>query len=198
MRARSLPEMPQVDPALLDRCVRKDRKAEFELYRVIYGTLMSVARRYERDRQLAQGMVNAAFLKVLDNLDKRRPEVPFEAWCRRITINTVINDHRDRRSYNTPTAMADLEHAQQQPAQDVDGVESMIHAEELQHMLDRLPEMSRKVFNLFAIDGWGHKEIADLLGISEGTSKWHVSNARERLQAMLLEFKVQVKKMATS
>ncbi len=189
--------MKTVDPALLERCARKDRKAQFELYRVLYGTLMSITRRYEKDHQLAQGLVNAAYLKVLDNLNKRRPEVPFETWCRRITINTVINDHRDRRSFNTPTAMADLEEAQHQPAQDLNGVESIIHAEELQHMLDRLPDMSRKVFNLFAIDGWAHREIADLLGISEGTSKWHVSHARSRLQEMLLDFKAKVNNMAT-
>jgi RNA polymerase sigma factor (sigma-70 family) len=190
--------MTPVDPALLERCARKDRKAQFELYRVLYGTLMSVTRRYEKDHQLAQSLVNAAYLKVLDNLNKRKPEVPFEAWCRRITINTVINEHRDRRSFNTPTAMADLEQAHQQPSPDLDGVESMIQAEELQHMLDRLPDMSRKVFNLFAIDGWAHKEIADLLNISEGTSKWHVSHARQRLQEMLVEFKSQLNRIATT
>jgi len=190
--------MTPVDPDLLERCARKDRKAESELYRVLYGTLMSIARRYEKDVQSAKALVNDAYLKMLNNLDARRPEVPFEAWCRRITINTVINAHRDSRTFNTPTSMADLEQAQNQHAPDLDGVETMIQAEELQHMLDRLPDMSRKVFNLFAIDGWAHKEIADLLGISEGTSKWHVNHARQRLQEMLLEFKARMNRVATT
>ena len=67
-------------------------------------------------------------------------------------------------------------------------VEQFIQAEALQAMLDKLPEVSRKVFNLFAIDGYTHKEIAQMLGISSGTSKWHVSNARNLLQQSIEHF----------
>lgn len=176
-----------VDRSLLDRCIRRDSAAQFELYKLLHDTLMSVARRYERDALHRKAMVNNAFLKILDHLPTRKPEAPFEAWCRRIMINTVLNEQRDRRTADRSVVHMDMEHAAAYHGTELNGVEEVIEAEELQHMLDQLPVMTRQVFNLYAIDGWKHKEIAGQLGISEGTTKWHVSTARQRLQAMLAE-----------
>lgn len=174
------------DHSLLERCIRRDSAAQFELYTLLREVLLSVARRYEHDDLLRRAMVNTAFLKILDKLHTRHPDAPFEAWCRRIMINTVLTDQRDRRTANGHQHHADVDLADNRHAVDLNGAEEMIEAEELQHMMDRLPTVTRQVFNLYAIDGWKHKEIADSLGISEGTSKWHVSHARQLLQAMLV------------
>jgi len=177
--------MLRISSRLLERCIRKDSAAQFELYKVLRDTLLSVAHRYERDALLRKAMVNTAFLKILEHLAKKHPDAPFEAWCRRIMINTVLNEQRNERRANgqsIPVALAD-DHA----PTGFNAAEEFIQAEELQHMMDRLPAVTRQVFNLYAIDGWKHKEIATALGISEGTSKWHVSHARQVLQEMLAE-----------
>lgn len=171
--------------SLLERCVRKDSAAQFELYKVLRDTLLSVAHRYERDALQRKAMVNTAFLKILDHLHEKHADAPFEAWCRRIMINTVLNEQRNARRANGSMKQVELSHANA-PAE-FSEVEEMIQTEELVHMMDRLPTVTRQVFNLYAIDGWKHKEIAEMLGMSEGTSKWHVSHARQALQGMLEE-----------
>ncbi|HEY0976115.1 MAG TPA: sigma-70 family RNA polymerase sigma factor [Flavobacteriales bacterium] len=174
-----------VDRSLLDRCIRRDSAAQFELFKLMRNDLLSIARRYERDTLLRNAMVNSAFLKILDHLPDRDPAAPFQAWCRRITINTVLNDQRDRKVAERAMVSMEVEHADAMHSVEINGVEEMIQAEDLQHMMDQLPTVTRQVFNLYAIDGWKHKEIASRLGMSEGTSKWHVSHARQVLQALL-------------
>ncbi len=172
-----------VTDALISRCVRKEPKAQLELYRELYSQMMSICSRYERNRQDACARMNEGYLKILDNLATRRPEVPFIPWARRIIINTVIDDFRksrDRKANEIPDANIG-------PASRTDVNEYLAHmeAEAFADLLMHVPPMSRNVFNLFAIDGFHHAEIAELLGISEGTSKWHVANARNILQKAL-------------
>ena len=169
-----------VDESLIARCLKQEPKAQYEMYRALYGQLMGVCSRYERNRDDALDRMNQGFLKILSNLDKRRPEVPFELWTRRIMINTVIDSHRqgkqrrDMESLDAPLDEGTLS--------EVNDYLKQMDADAFAAMLARVPEMSRRVFNLFAIDGFGHQEIAAMLGISEGTSKWHVSHARQVLQ----------------
>lgn len=169
-----------ITEALVTRCIRRDPKAQHELYTVLYPKLMAICCRYERNRQDAAATLNQGFLKILQNIDARRPEVPFEPWARRIVINTVIDGYRrnkERKAQETmDVTIDDADH------RDVNGYLAHMEAEAFAELLLRLPPMSRNVFNLFAIDGFAHKEIAELMGISEGTSKWHVSHARSILQ----------------
>jgi len=168
---------------LIAACIRKDPRAEHELYRTLHPMMLSICSRYEHNRQDASARMNEGFLKVLLNLEKRRPEVPFEAWVRRIMINTVIDGFRKERERKTLERM-------DMPMDEDLGTEineylRHMEAEAFAELLQRVPEMSRKVFNLFAIDGFSHAEIAGMLGISAGTSKWHVSHARQLLQHAL-------------
>ncbi|MBK9512231.1 MAG: sigma-70 family RNA polymerase sigma factor [Flavobacteriales bacterium] len=173
------------DRSLLDRCIRKDRAAQFELFKLLYDLLMSVARRYEPDAQLQKALMNTAYLRILDNLHAWQPFAPFDAWCRRVAVNTAINDYRAKASVARTVS---LEPFHETSANTIPNeVEEAIEAEELQRLVDDLPEMSRRVFNLYAVDGWKHREIAAELGISEGTSKWHVSHARQQLQLRIAE-----------
>lgn len=165
---------------LIADCIRKDPRAEHELYRTLYPMLMAICSRYEHNRQDASARLNEGFLKVLMNLGKRRPEVPFEAWVRRIMINTVIDGYRKERERRTLERMDAPMDAH--VGAEVNEYLRHMEAEEFARLLDEVPAMSRRVFNLFAIDGFSHAEIATLLGISAGTSKWHVSHARNILQ----------------
>ncbi len=153
------------------------------MYRALYGTLMGICTRYQRDRQEAMALLNQGFLKILLGLEKRRPEVPFEAWVRRIMINTVIDSFRAERE-RLATERTDVLPERAHAAIANNYLEQM-EAEDFAQLLEQVPAMSRHVFNLFAVDGYPHAEIATLLGISEGTSKWHVANARSILQKAL-------------
>jgi RNA polymerase sigma-70 factor (ECF subfamily) len=169
-----------IDDALIERCLRQEPKAQSALYRALYGQMMSICCRYERNKQDAVDRMNQGFLKILTSLDKRRPEVPFELWTRRIMINTVIDEYRkDRQRKEAESLDAPVDEG---TLTEVNEYLHRMDAEAFAALLDRVPEMSRRVFNLFAIDGYAHGEIAEQLGISEGTSKWHVSHARQVLQ----------------
>lgn len=174
-----------VQERLIEGCLRKDPRAEQELYKTLYPLMMAICARYERNRQDAAARMNEGFLKVLLNLGKRRPEVPFEAWVRRIVINTVIDGFRKEKERKTLERM-DTPMDARMGAEVNDYLRNM-EAEAFAELLRQVPEMSRKVFNLFAVDGYSHAEIADLLGISAGTSKWHVSHARQLLQQAIAQ-----------
>jgi len=174
-----------IDKELIDRCIREEPKAQEALYRALHGQMMAICSRYERNKQDAVARMNQGFLKVLTNLGSRRAEVPFELWVRRIMINTVIDDFRKERQRKTHESMdAAVDD------NELGHVNEYLHhmeAEAFAALLQRVPDMSRQVFNLFAIDGYPHAEIATMLNISEGTSKWHVSHARKVLQGSIAE-----------
>lgn len=173
-----------IDQQLIEACKREERKAQFELYKLCYGILMSVCFRYERNKEDAEFLLNKAFLKILKNLDSYVETTPFEAWIRRITINTAIDEYRkNQRSkidyVEEPMQVAGLSEM------DYNEADKNFDAEELIALVRKLPPASQKVFNLYIIDGYNHKEIAEQLGMSEGTSKWHLSSARKKLQEMM-------------
>lgn len=173
-----------IDTELLKACLQEDRKAQFELYKRCYGILMSVCIRYERNKEDAEFMLNKVFYKILTNLDRYDQKAPFDAWIRRIAINTQIDEYRknsrSKLDYNDqPMDVAPLH------VMDYNEAEKRFDEEELLMMIRQLPPMSQKVFNLYVIDGYHHKEIGERLNISEGTSKWHLSSARKKLKVML-------------
>lgn len=178
----------QIDPELLSAAASGDRKAQHNLYKQAYQLLMGVCSRYSGDRDEAMSLLNQGYLKILMHADKRKENVPLEAWMRRIMINTIIDTYRLQKNYKEHTQLVDYS---DQATSEVhttavnSDLATFIQADELYHMLMRLPDMTGKVFNLFAIDGYSHKDISELLNISEGTSKWHVNNARTLLKNML-------------
>ncbi len=174
-----------VNETLIARCIREEAKAQYELYRALHPQMMAICSRYERNKQDAVARMNQGFFKILTNLAKRRPDVPFELWTRRVMINTIIDDFRQQKQRKEQESLdAPLDDMDRATANDY--LRDM-EADAFNALLQRVPEMSRRVFNLFAVDGYPHQEIAALLGISEGTSKWHVSHARQVLQQALAQ-----------
>jgi len=174
------------DTQLLTDAASGDRRAQFQLYQRCYSILMGVCVRYRDSEEEAAAMLNEGFLKIVRNLENYRREIPFEAWIRRIMINTLIDDFRKNRKVSELIEHRDFndanDHAQ---LLTFNLAELAFEAEELVAMIKTLPPVSQKVFNLFAIDGYSHREIGQLLTISEGTSKWHLSFARQRLRDLL-------------
>lgn len=183
-----------IEKQLLIACINKDRKAQFLLYKKCYSVLMSVCMRYKKNREDGVELVNMGFLKILLNIEKYQDTAPFEAWIRKIMINTVIDEFRKEKKNNEAMQSSDFQNnAHYNQHVDFNSADRNYDAEELMRMLTELPPVSQKVFNLFAIDGYGHKEIGEMLKISEGTSKWHVNFARNKLKELIDKKKNELK-----
>lgn len=142
--------------------------------------------RYRRNDADAAAMMNAGFLKILDHLKAYDSRKPFIAWAKRIMINTLIDDFRQQRKVKELIEYTDFsDHHINSATIDFNEAEKVFDVQQLEAFVQQLPPMSQKVFNLYAIDGYKHHEIADMLGISDGTSKWHLSSARKKLQEMI-------------
>lgn len=165
-------------------CLKNDRKSQYELYRMCYERFMVVCERYQSDKMEAESVLNTAFLKILSNLDKYSNQFSLEAWCRKIIINTNIDVYRKKKRSDFIVLTAEYHHlSDNSNSEKYDHQE--FEEEQLLAMIGKLPEAQSKIFNLFAIDGYGHKEISHLLGISEGTSKWYLHKARKSLKELI-------------
>ena len=187
-----------IEEALLSACIRKDRKAQYQLFKLCYSFLLGIGLRYVKNREDADELLNQCFLKMLNNLEKYRKEIPFTLWMRRIMINNVIDEYRKNKKEKEMIQHIDFnEYYEEYDSAVVNDCVAKMDAEEIQNMIKELPPMSQRVFNLFAIDGFAHKEIGEMLGMSEGTSKWHLNFARNKLKEKLLHIYNPLKKVAT-
>lgn len=182
-----------VAPEIMLAAAKGDRKAQYLLYRQCFPVLMSVCHRYRCGEQDAVGALNLAFLKIIQSLDKMPDGVAFEAWIRRIQINVLIDEFRKNKKWRTQVNHADdmsLPAIQKSFDPQWNDADMRLEAGYIERLLNRLPPVTRQVFNLFALDGFSHQEIGDMLGISDGTSKWHVNSARTQLKLWLSEVQI--------
>lgn len=173
---------------IIEACRKNDRRAQEKLYEWAYIKLMPTCMRYHKNEEDARNVLNLGFVKICKNLDKIKEGTPFEAWVRRIMTNTIIDEFRKNKNYTQLVDQKETDRELEIHGHSVDnGVWSKLEMDVLMGLLKRLPDVSRKVFNLYVIDGYAHKEIGDMLNISDGTSKWHLSNARKLLREMVLK-----------
>ncbi len=170
------------DIELIEGCKQKNAQAQKGLYDHYAGRLYALCCRYIKEKMEAEDVLIIAFTKILDRIDQYKGEGSFEGWMKRIVVNESLTYLR--RNKNMYLEM-DIEAADREP--DFDKMENELHAEDLMKLIDALPSGYRIVFNLYAIDGYSHKEIAEQLGISENTSKSQLSRARVVLQKSLLK-----------
>ncbi|POY36688.1 RNA polymerase subunit sigma-70 [Solitalea longa] len=162
-------------------CRNGNRKSQEALYKHFSSKMMGVCLRYTRDRDEAEDVLQVGFVRMFEKLHLYKGEGSFEGWLRRIMVNTAIEFYR-RNSRMYP--MVDLEEAENQSSNDLPL--SNLNVQELLKLVQNLPPGYRMVFNMYAIEGYGHKEIADQLGISEGTSKSQLNRARTQLKEWIL------------
>lgn len=167
---------------LIQGCLKRDRKAQKQLYDTYSARMYGICYRYVKDPMLAEDVLVTSFTKILEKIDQFKGEGSFEGWIRRIMVNESLTCLRKNRTMYVET---DLESAERHP--DYANVADHLQAEDLLTLIESLPAGYRIVFNMYAIDGYSHKEIADHLGISENTSKSQLSRARVYLQKLLLE-----------
>ena len=176
----------EVSPQLIKSCLNRERRAENQLFEQCYSLLMSICLRYEKNEEDARYMLNIGFMKVITNLERYNNDIAFGFWIRRIMVNTLIDEFRKNQRHSAVIEYNDMEeHVMQNRLVDWNTADQKFDAEELQNMVRQLPSVTQKIFNLFAIDGYSHKEIAEMLLMPEGTTKWHVSKARRILMELL-------------
>lgn len=165
--------------------MRGERRAQQRLYELTYSRLMNVCLRYTKDDEEARSYYVQGFLKILNNLSQYTFEGAFESWACRVMINAVIDDLRRNKNYKQTHVQTESEKLQYRADVSWNAFDLQANADDVMALVNKLPDATRDVFLLFGIDGYTHKEIGAMLGISEGTSKWHVSEARKRLMHML-------------
>ena len=177
----------QIDQNIINLCKQNDRKAQFKLYKLCFDFLMRICIRYERNEEDAAEILNQGFLKILLNLDKYKQGTSFPAWCKTVMVNTVINEYwKNKKMKDVMTSVDYQEEPQYDNVKtDYNLFEDDIDIEDVLYYIDQLPPMTKLVFNMYAIDGYKHREIAEKLNMSSGTSKWHLSTARKTLQEKL-------------
>jgi RNA polymerase sigma factor (sigma-70 family) len=175
-----------IDIDLITACIRKERKAQYELYQQVFRYLMSICIRYTRSYEEANEALNTGFLKILNNMEKYKADIPFKAWIRKIMVNVLIDEYRKQKK-DKENMKVIQEYTGNTPLVELNSAIAKMDAERIHKLIMELPPVSQKVFNLFVIDGFEHKEIAGMLGITEGTSKWHLHNSREQLKEKLMK-----------
>ncbi|MGK4567561.1 RNA polymerase sigma factor [Flavobacterium sp. 3HN19-14] len=166
------------DESLIKKALQHDGKSEFALYNRYSGRMLSVCRNYISDLHYAEDVMVQGFTKVFENLGKFRNEGSFEGWIRKIMVREAIDFLRSRRQLH----FSDIEEAETFTIQ---SEEADYDTEILQMMIDNLPNGYKTVLVMFAVEGYNHKEISEMLGISESTSKSQLFKARRMLQEQL-------------
>lgn len=170
------------DKEIVEGCLRKELKMQQALYDRFSGRMYVVCLRYASGQLEAEDILQEAFVKVFGKLESYREEASLTQWIKRVVINTALN-HQRSKLYMYP--MVDVE--QMHGLADQEQTLSNFSYQELLEFIQELPSGCRVIFNLFAIEGYGHKEIADMLGVSEGTSKSQYARAKKLLQQQLAE-----------
>jgi RNA polymerase sigma-70 factor (ECF subfamily) len=169
------------EKTLLEGCVKNDRKSQESLYRLYAGEMYRICLAYEPDRDDAKDILQQGFLKVFRSIRNYNGSGSLKGWVRRIISNTAIDYYRRKRAGGYTISLDEL-NDYAEPAGDEKDPQV---GEDLLREVERLPEGARLVFNLYAIEGYGHREIADKLGITEGTSKSQLNRARRILKERL-------------
>ena len=168
---------------LIHRCLNNDVKAQEEFYRRFAPKMYGVCLRFAKSRMEADDFLQEGFIKVFTNLSSFRNEGSLEGWIRRTIVNTAINLIKKNSKYLNDI---EIEKADLVPQAESGPIENM-GTTELLELIAELPVGYRMVFNLNVIEGYTHKEIGELLGISENTSKSQLSRARVTLQKKISE-----------
>lgn len=171
---------------IIQRCAKQDRAAQKELFELFYGKMMGVCMRYTKDRDRAQEVVQEGFIKVFDKLGEFDFEGSFEGWVRRIMVNASIDAirKRNRQPFSTDEEFI-FNEASSYQEHDFDEDLTKLKASYAMEAIQELSPAYRTVFNLYVIENYSHKEIAQILGVSEGTSKSNLAKAKQNLREIL-------------
>ncbi len=167
---------------LVRGCKANERQMQAQLYKQTAAKMLAICMRYARDQMEAEDVLQVGYVKVFQKIKEYRGEGSFEGWMRRIMVNTAIESYRKNLRM---LQVVPIEDAYEQPSQGFDF--SSLGMKELMKIIQKLADGYRMVFNMYVIEGYSHKEIAETLGITEGASKSQLSRARAILQQEIIK-----------
>ena len=176
-----------LDTQLITSCIKKDRKAQKQLFDKYAPVLLGICIRYTKDRSEAEDVLQDSFVKIFKNLDQFEDKGSFEGWLKRIVVNTAISNFRQNKKHSYQEDISEINETRIENDSEFDA--DFTH-EELLNVIRDLPAGYQMVFNLYAIEGYKHREIADMLEIDINTSKSQFSRARKLIQFKLEKLKL--------
>ncbi len=171
---------------LIQNCKKQDAKAQSQLYKLFSGKLFTVCLKYSRNHAEAQDTLHDAFITIFNKVDQYKSKGSFEGWLKRLTINTALQKYRTKGVFDivNEDAIEDVE---------IEISDEQISIDFLLKIIQELPDRYRLVFNLYVLDGFSHKEIAEMLDITTGTSKSNLARARLILKNKIEEYKASLR-----
>ena len=164
----------------IEACIARERWAQKQLYEENYSLMLGVCHRYASNQDDAMDILHEGFIKIFSHLHKYQPGTSLIAWMRRIMINTAIDYYRMQTRRRTD----DLETAYEVQTNEPDAI-SKLTVQEIIHCIQQLSPAYRSVFNLYVVEGYSHREIADMLDITESTSRSNLVKARAKLKELM-------------
>ena len=178
---------------LIQYCIEGKRHSQSRLYALLAPKMFVVCQRYAKSREEAEEILQEGFMKVFENLQQFKFTGSFEGWVRKIMVNCALQKCRSRSKFFVSVNIDDVtyEHSE------AENISSRLSTKELLQLIQQLPPVYKLVFNLYVFEGMKHREIAALLGISEGTSKSNLSDARAILKKIIVN-NAQTREMVNS
>lgn len=173
---------------LIQGCMRNERSAQEKLYHLFYPRMMGVVRRYIDHIEQAEEVLNNGFLRAFQKIDQYTFQGSFEGWLRKIVFHAVSDYVKQNTRYNEKIMLVEKDQYVEKDYAD------RLYYNQLLEMVQCLPGATRSVFNMYVMEGYSHKEIGKVLGISEGTSKWHLSEGRRILKDKIEKLQLHLKK----
>ena len=168
---------------LIEKCKQQDAKAQETLYKKYSGVLFGICLKYSPNRAEAEDNLQDAFITIFGRIEQFQGKGSFEGWIKRITVNTALQKYRKKKVF-------DISNEQQIEDPEVEETGNVVPLDFLLKIIQELPDRYRLVFNLYVLDGYSHKEIANMLGISDGTSKSNLARARMILKTKVTAYNV--------
>ena len=167
---------------LIENCKNHDPQAQSELYKLYSKKMYAVCLKYSRNKQEAEDNLQDSFITIFKKIGQYKSKGSFEGWLKRIVINTALQRYRGKSTLNIVNEETIEEVT-------IEKEDEEISVDFLLSCVQQLPDRYRMVFNLYALDGYSHKEIADMLGVTTGTSKSNLSRARSILKEKIENYK---------
>ncbi len=172
------------DKELVEGCIREDRKYQKILWNIYSAKLMSLCLRYCKNQEEAEDALMEAFVRIYDKMESFRYQSSLETWMRRIAVNISINKLRAQKDIWKEISESEYELGY------TDLGMEQLEAKQILQLIEKLPVGYRTVFNLYVVEGYSHKEIAEMMAIDEGTSRSQLAKARKTLQEMLVNLNI--------
>ena len=186
--AYSVPGQTSELEDLIRGCIRNERSAQEKMYKMFYPKMMSLVKRYIDHEMQAEEVLNNGFLRAFQKVEQYTFQGSFEGWLRKIVFHAVSDYVKQNMKYSEKVVLVEKDQYIHKDHAD------RLYYNELMELVQSLPNSTRAVFNMYVMEGFSHKEIGKMLGISEGTSKWHLSEGRRILKEKIEKLNLHLKK----